>query len=105
MGFLKKKTEEPRKPVSPAPESPATPGIDYEKEYLEEQERLAKLWDAYEKQIAMIGDLEKENRALTEALQALSPHFRQGTDTMKLLEQADVSRETMEILRKVLKGN
>jgi len=36
--------------------------INYEAEYYKEQERIAKLWDAYEEQVVIISDLEKKEK-------------------------------------------
>ena len=42
--------------------------INYEAEYYKEQERIAKLWDAYEEQVVIISDLEKKERDLKKEL-------------------------------------
>jgi len=43
--------------------------IDYEAAYYKEQERLAKLWDAYEEQVEVIQELEKKIRELKKEIE------------------------------------
>jgi len=43
--------------------------IDYESEYYKEQERIAKLWDAYEEQVGIISELEKKDKELKKEME------------------------------------
>ena len=43
--------------------------LDYEKEYYKEQERIAKLWDAYEEQVGIISGLEKTEKELKKEIE------------------------------------
>lgn len=75
---------------------------DYKREYLSERERLAKLWDAYEKQ-------EKELAAMKEKLSTVERQMEEKDKRMKslkdVLEARDRENRELEIEHNALKSD